>query len=197
MSQDEISRYEDRLAKALDADSWHRECLSLVRNVLGPDYWIAAGFVRNLIWDTAYGTGTPQPEMDVDVLYFDTIDLSPETERALEKRLTEAAPHIPWQVRNQARMHERNGDRPYIGLRDAMGFWLETATGIAVRRASSGGIDILSAYGLEDLFEGVLRPTPSGVARREELEQRMAEKGWLTRWPGVRYLPDAPAERAA
>lgn len=197
MTPESLYRLEEKLATLLDGDPWHRDCLCLVRDVLGPDCWIAAGFVRNIVWDLIFGDGTLRPETDVDVLFFDTIDQSPATEQALQARLTDAAPNIPWQVRNQARMHERNGDRPYIGLRDAMTFWLETATGIAVRRSSSGGIDILSAYGLSDLFDGILRPTPSGTERRNELEERMAAKAWLSRWPGVRYLPDEPAVRAA
>jgi hypothetical protein len=183
----------DRLESDILADPARRACLDILRATLGSDAWIGAGFVRNPVWDRLIGDGHAHPPGDVDVLIFDPDSRGRDWEKAAEARLGAAAPPIDWQVRNQARMHLKHGDRPYTGIEDAMGFWLETATGIAVRRGGDGGLRIMTAYGLEDLYAGILRPTGPGARKLDALEDRMARKGWAARWPGLRYLPDAPA----
>ncbi len=74
---------------------------------------LAAGFVRNLVWDRLHGL-VATPFTDIDVIYFDPADLSRETENRYEAELRILAPEYPWSVKNQARMHLRNGDKPYI-----------------------------------------------------------------------------------
>lgn len=183
----------DRLESDILADPARRACLDILRETLGADAWIGAGFVRNPVWDRLIGDGHAHPPGDVDVLIFDPEGRGREWEQEAEARLREAAPPIDWQVRNQARMHLKHGDPPYTGIEDAMAFWLETATGIAVRRAGDGGLRIQTAYGLEDLYAGILRPTAPGSRKLDALEERMARKGWQARWPGLRYIPEAPA----
>lgn len=183
----------DRLESDILADPARRACLDILRETLGADAWIGAGFVRNPVWDRLIGDGHAHPPGDVDVLIFDPEGRDRDWEKAAEARLSEAAPPIDWEVRNQARMHLKHGDRPYTGIEDAMGFWLETATGIAVRRGGDGGLRIRTAYGLEDLYAGILRPTEPGARKLAALEERMRRKGWRARWPGLRYLPDQPA----
>ena len=41
-----------------------------------PDWCIAAGFVRNRVWDHLHGIRPPRPPVDIDVLYYDPADLS-------------------------------------------------------------------------------------------------------------------------
>ena len=59
------------------------------------------------------------------------LGLAPSRDRAIEAELRALAPGIDWSVKNQARMHLRNGDPPYSGATDAMRHWPETATAIA------------------------------------------------------------------
>src|ERR1044072_4919504 len=70
-----------------------------------PDWCIAAGFVRNRVWDHLHGISPPREPPDIDVLYYDAADLSKEREAEHEKRLDTLRPGLAWQVRNQARMH--------------------------------------------------------------------------------------------
>jgi hypothetical protein len=50
------------------------------------------------------------------------------------------------------------GDAPYASAADAMRFWPETATAVAVRRTAEGPCEIAAPFGLEKLFGLVLRP---------------------------------------
>ncbi|HWS36922.1 MAG TPA: nucleotidyltransferase family protein [Actinoplanes sp.] len=151
-----------------------------------PDWWIGAGFLRNRVWNAL--TGRPaEPDRDVDVAYFDPADLDPATETAAETRAATLLPGRPWEIRNQARMHLRNGVAPYTSTLDAISHWPETATCVAVT-LRAGRVALTCCHGPADLLDMVVRPspafdTPSG---RAKVEQRLTAKGWLTRWPGLR-----------
>lgn len=81
-------------------------------------------------------------------------------------------------------MHGRNGDAPYASATDAMRYWPETATAVAVRRRGSDGCDIAAPFGLDDLLDLVLRPTSRfRVEKRTIYEDRIRTKGWFGTWP--------------
>jgi uncharacterized protein len=95
---------------------------------------------------------------DVDVIFFDPGDTRRERESDLEDRLREAAPGAIWSVKNQARMHRRNGDAPYRDTFEAVAHWAETATAIAAR-SRRGKIDVMAPHGVKDLLNLIVRPT--------------------------------------
>jgi len=102
----------------------------------------------------------------------------------MEAQLKAVEPSVDWSVKNQARMHLRNGDEPYASTADAMSHWCETATAVAVRLADNGGIEILAPFGLDDLFSLTVRPTPAFTGRKLPIfQERVREKRWLERWP--------------
>jgi hypothetical protein len=175
--------------------------LSAVRDLDLPDWAIGAGFVRALVWDRLSGHAEPTELGDVDVVYFDPSDLSPTREAELEAALAARLPGPPWSVKNQARMHVRNIDRPYRDTTDAIGHWLETATCVAVRLEADGHLKLLAPHGIADLVAMKLRRTPAGLAKRGDFEQRLAAKNWRRRWPklaafAVLLLVAAPAPAA-
>lgn len=162
-----------------------------------PDCWIGAGFVRTPVWDRLHGYDRPTPLDDIDVVYFDPACLDPEAEQAQEARLRKALPDLPWSLRNQARMHLRNGDPPYRSTGDALRHWLETPTAVALRLAADGRPELLSPFGLDDLLNLVIRPTPHARAKRmAAFRERLAAKDWLATWPKVRVVLDPPTGQA-
>ena len=182
--------HERTLLTWIEADPWRMSCLEVVAGLGLPDGWIGAGFVRNLVWDRLHGLAAATPLADVDVLFFDP-DAGGEEESGIEARLQVYMPRTPWSARNQARMHVRNGDAPYRDTADAMAHWLETATAVAVRLGAGGDLDLLAPFGLDDLFALTVRPTPHARSRPDRLaayRQRLAEKAWEKRWPGLRVV---------
>ena len=107
--------------------------LRAVRTLALPDWCIAAGFVRNRVWDHLHGIAPPRPPADIDVLYYDATDLSKDREAEHEKRLDGLLPGLPWQVRNQARMHVPKDLPQHRDTSDSMTYWLETVTAVGVR----------------------------------------------------------------
>src|SRR5262245_16091518 len=101
------------IAAIIAQDPVGMEQLRAARTLGLPGWCIAAGFVRNRVWDHLHGISPPRPPADIDVLYFDPADTAKETELALEARLGTLLPGLPWQVRNQARMHIWKGLPPH------------------------------------------------------------------------------------
>ena len=174
--------------------AWHMATLRAVADLQLPDWAVGAGFVRNAVWDRLHGFEHQTPLGDIDVLFFDAEDISRAREQDLEAALTGALPDRPWSVRNQARMHLRNGDRPYRSTEDAMSFWLETPTCVAVRSDLRGQVEIIAPFGLRDLVEMRAMPTVAGRRKPDQYRARMAAKNWPGTWPGVRVELTPPPE---
>ncbi len=149
--------------------------------------WLAAGFVRNAVWDVLAGRLPDTADLaDLDLVHHDAAECTPMADERYEAALRAARP-LPWSVRNQARMHTRNGHPPYRDLAEALSHWPETATAIAVRFIA-GRIEVLAPLGVEDLFAMVVRPGPPHAADPAALRARLASKGWQARWSGLRVL---------
>lgn len=163
-------------------------CLTILAAHGPADAWIGAGFVRNAVWDHLSGQDTEVlPPSDLDVVFYDQVNATAEQDAAFEAALRTAAPDMPWSVRNQARMYERNGHRPYRDMADALAHWPETATAIAARLGPKG-VEILAPFGVDDILALILRPTPAFRTSPEILLARLEAKGWRKRWPGLRLV---------
>lgn len=164
------------------------EQLRAVRTLGLPDWCIAAGFVRNRVWDHLHGIRPPRPPADIDVLYYDAGDLSKEPEARYEAQLGGLKPGLPWQVRNQARMHVWKGLPQHKSTADSMTYWLETVTAVGVRLEADGALTVIAPLGVDDLVNLRCQPTAFGRTRRDEYENRVASKRWRELWPKVRFL---------
>ncbi len=185
----EAAQDHHRVLENFAAESWRLEVLRALAGLGLPDCWVAAGFLRNPIWDHLHGFDRATPLNDVDVVYFDPADCSKEKDRALEAELSKRAPGLPWSVKNQARMHDHNGDPPYNSTEHALRHWLEGVSAVGVRMTGAGRLELLAPFGFIDIFELTVRPTPHARARRlEAYRARMARKNWPAIWPLVRVL---------
>lgn len=190
----------EQLKQLLLDDSVRMAALNCLYKLQLPQGYIGAGFVRNLVWDYLHSYESPTPLADVDVIYF-----APKEHKcrqhAYEKQLKQMMPQLNWEVRNQALMHRKHGHAPYQSALDAIGYWTECETAIAVRltpdhtiaegeenllsaslpNGISESIEIIAPFGLGSLFEGDITPNPNRES--EPFRKRMADKNWLTLWP--------------
>lgn len=166
------------------------------------DGWIGAGFVRNAVWDALHGRSVDCARLDdVDVIFFDAADARRERDRRIEQELRALCPGVPWSVKNQARMHRRNGDAPYADTADALRHWPETATAIAARSRESR-VELTAPHGVDDLLGLIVRPTPAFAAKLALFRARAKAKDWRRRWPRLTVIeraagPSDPAARDA
>ncbi|MEE1657529.1 nucleotidyltransferase family protein [Microvirga sp. CF3062] len=176
------------IERLLEAHAPSHALLLHVASLGLPDAWIGAGFIRNSVWDVLHGRAIDVTRLaDVDVLFFDLDDTSREREAEIERRLRSLAPSTPWSVKNQARMHLRNGDSPYRDTVDAVAHWAETATAIAVRTVE-GRVEVMAPYGVDDLLNLIVRPTPVFGHKIGIYRERVMAKDWPANWPKLTLL---------
>jgi len=172
----------------LEAHADLHALLAHVESLNLPDCWIGAGFVRNTVWDVLHGRAIDASQLsDVDVVYLDPAEASEERDAALERRLQVLKPGLSWQVRNQARMHHRNGDASYRSTLDAIAHWPETATALAARTIR-GRVEVIAPHGIEDLIGLIVRPTPAFAHKLPIYWERIKIKQWASRWPRLTIL---------
>jgi hypothetical protein len=186
------------IARLIAADPRAMAQLRAARELALPDWCIAAGFVRNRVWDALHGVAPRREPHDVDVLFFDPADAGRAREADAEAYLGLKMPGTAWEVRNQARMHVAKGLPPHRDTAHAMTFWLETPTAVGIRLDADDTLSLLAPFGVEDLVGLVCRPTPWGAARRADYASRIAAKRWHVLWPRLRFAepdtdPRAPA----
>lgn len=161
-----------------------RKDLDLVRELNLPESCIAAGYVRNRVWDALHGYEHETPLNDMDVIYYDPTDISEERDRLLSLTLNMKDKKEGWSVKNQARMHLRNEVPPYESTSDAMSCWPETATAVGLYLDELDHIHVISPYGLDDLFQLKVRQSPRYFDTAHFMK-RVTEKQWLTHWPNL------------
>lgn len=177
-------READFIAGLLASDPLRLKLLRIVRDFCLPDCWIAAGFVRNAVWDHLHSRESQPPSGDIDVIWFDTRSIDAALDHNLEARLAAIAPGFTWSVKNQARMHIRNGDGPYQSATDAMCYWPETATAVAARLGYDGRLEISAPLGLDNLLRLRLKPTARFLEdKRNVFEKRLKSKDWCQIYP--------------
>ncbi|SNT61309.1 hypothetical protein SAMN05421812_11361 [Asanoa hainanensis] len=191
---------ETELTELVRSSPWLMAVLTAVRASNLPDAWTGAGAVRNLVWDTRFGTGfDPTGVRDVDVAFFDPTDLTRDRDRTATEALTALLPAVPWEATNQAAVHTwypaHFGGGPIPPLSsaaEAIATWPETATAVAVRLTAAGELEVCAPHGLTDLLGGVWRRNPRPITV-ERSRERLTRHNPTTRWPGVRVIDPADA----
>jgi hypothetical protein len=170
---------EKKLIEIIQNDIWMIAILKTVRDLKLKDCWIGAGFIRNKIWDVKHGKDRTELN-DIDVVHFDKFNATKEYDLNIENQLKKISPNLNWSVKNQSRMNIRNGHKQYADCKVAISFWPETATAIAVRLNCNDQIEYIAPYGLEDLFNLLVVPTPKFDLTI--YNERIKKKRWKEKW---------------
>lgn len=176
------------IIKLIEADDWMMRVLRAVATLQLPDWWIGAGFIRAKVWDTLHGYTKRTPLGDIDVIYFDPADINEAAEKQHEAALKKLMPAEPWSVKNQARMHLVNGDKPYTSSEDALSRWPDTPTCIGARLSPDGHVILTAPHGISDLITMTVRPSPAFMRDLEVYRKRLSRKNWPKKWPRVKIL---------
>ncbi len=185
-----------RLEAILRATPQLMQVMETARTLDLPDWLIFSGAVYQPVWNHLTGRPADYGLKDYDLGYFDPADTSYEGEDAVI-RLVASAFDEPLssmvEVRNQARVHlwfEGKFREPYVPLpnsAEALTRFVAPAFAVGARLETDGAMTIVAPFGLDDLFDMVLRPNPS----------RPRAAGWaktvasaLARWPELRVVEE-------
>lgn len=171
--------------------------LTVVRDLRLPDWRIVSGAVYQAVWNARTGRDPDYGIKDYDLAWFDPSDTSYEAEDVVIRRVAAAfAPPFRDQVeaRNQARVHlwfkGKFGEdyAPLTHTDEALARFVAPAFAVGVRLEPDGSISIAAPFGLQDVFDMVIRPNPD----------RPLAVGWdrsvanvLARWPEVTVVEPA------
>lgn len=178
-------KYTDQVKKWIELDTERLEAIKTA-SLLGLDDWcLAAGFVRNLIWDKLHQKEVNTPLNDIDLIYFDPAITDKTVDLLYESTLT-SLNDCPWSVKNQARMHERNNDRPYLSCSDAMSYWVEVETAVGVTLIDNEVV-IVAPFGLEANFNSTIMLNHKRP-KLKVFNERVAKKKWCELWPQLKLI---------
>jgi uncharacterized protein len=148
-----------------------------------PDWWLAGGAVRNTIWHSIFGQDCALFIKDFDIAFFDEQGTRSQ-ELAAKATLTNQFPDYQFDVKNQANFARwRPGRTTYTSTQDGITNWLHTATAVGVKLDTQRQWQFFTPYGLDDLFAGVIRPTPTHI-NNPDAQNKAAE--FLQKCPCLR-----------
>ncbi|MBB5191510.1 hypothetical protein HNQ50_002240 [Silvimonas terrae] len=110
------------LRRMVRADATLMAQLACVRACGLARWCIAAGAVRNRVWQKGHEQTSLPVVTDVDVCYFDAA-LPVEHAQHIEHALMAAMPGVAWEVVNQAHAHRFNGLSAVSSLAEALANW--------------------------------------------------------------------------
>ena len=181
---------DQEILERLGQDQAIREILEIIRSLELKDSWLAAGSIRNFIWNILSGKPGFDTETDVDVIFFDPT-VSYEKTLQLEMELRKAFPAYSWELKNQVHMHIHSPNtQPYTSSKDAMSKYPECCTAIGLRLLENGMLELFAPYGLADIRAFQVRPTPHFLAdaeRKELYMERLSKKNWQAKWPQLSF----------
>ena len=162
--------------------------LTIIRDLELKDSWLAAGSIRNFIWNLLSDKPAFDCETDVDVIFFDP-DVSYEEMLAIESKLREDFPQYQWELKNQVYMHQHSPHtEPYVNSCDAMSKYPERCTAIGLRLHADATLELFAPYGLEDILNFQVSPTPHFLEnddRTKLYQQRLSKKNWQVKWKNL------------
>ena len=164
--------------------------LTIIRNLELKDFWLAAGSVRNFIWNLLSEKPAFDRETDVDVIFFDP-DVSYEETLAIENQLKKDFPQYQWELKNQVYMHQHSPHTaPYSSSCDAMSKYPERCTAVGLRLNGDSALELFAPYGLEDILTFQISPTPHFLDNEDRMklyQERLSKKKWQEKWKNLTF----------
>ena len=178
------------LLQAIQLNTDLMKILTIIRDLGLKDSWLAAGSVRNFIWNLLSDKSPFDSETDVDVIFFDP-DVSYEETVSLEKKLREDFPQYQWELKNQVYMHQHSPHTvPYTSSRDAMSKYPERCTAVGLRLNEDSTLELFAPYGIEDILNFKVSPTPHFLENEDRMklyQERLSKKNWKEKWKNLTF----------
>jgi uncharacterized protein len=158
-----------------------------------PGWHLCAGCLTQSVWNSIFELPSEHGIDDIDLIYFDNDNLGEATEenQAQQARTLFADLAVRLDVKNEARVHLWYEGKfgkaipPFQSIEHAVSNFPTTATAIAVHPRPDG-IVIVAPFGLDDLFDGIVRPNKTMVTQ-DRYEEKIER--WRRFWPQLTYLP--------
>lgn len=146
-----------------------------------------------MIWAHLRGWEYEMNHTEVDVIFYDENEQARPLAWQLADQLKNYFLDIIWDVTNQAFVHEwyrsdqNKRIEPLTSVEQPLSLWPETATALALRLQDDNALELITPFGLIDLFELKLRWNPNLVSYAV-FDQRILSKHFLQKWPKLSLI---------
>lgn len=177
---------EKDIVQLIQSDDWMMRILRIARDLDLPQWIIGAGFVRNKVWDYLSGNKNETVDTrDIDLVYYDNNGNNEKADEELSSQL-KSKTGIEWEVVNEFYAHKWNNLPPYSSTEDAISQWPETVTAIGVTLDKNDNLKLYAPYGIDDLVNFIVRPSPKFNGGIEKVRARVQQKNWNKKWPRIK-----------
>ena len=176
---------EEAIVEQIQVDPEMMTVLAIIRDLNLADAWLAAGAVRNFIWNQLSGKPGFDATTDLDLVFEDPT-ISYEETQQIEQELKKTYPQYALGSENQVYMHQHSpGTAPYHSACDAVSKYPEQCTALAVRLRKEGQLELF-------LLMGQRISKTSSFSRLRIFSQPRAFNGlyradekenWQSKWP--------------
>ena len=156
-----IEEQNEKFIEIIKQNSDLMNILNYIEELKLPNYYIAAGSVFQTIWNYYDNKPLNSGIKDIDIIYYDSDNLSKDIEFDLENIIIEHFKSIglnyEFDVHNEARMHlwkkenENKDINQYKNSEDAIDKWIATVHAIGITKENNK-IKVYAPYGLSDIF---------------------------------------------
>ncbi|MFH8574262.1 nucleotidyltransferase family protein [Streptomyces sp. NPDC017993] len=157
---------------------------------------MTAGALFQTLWNIAVGRADLGYGIrDFDLFFHDADDLSYDAEDRIIQRCQRGVEGLGVELepRNQARVHLWNEQKygrniaPYRNLAKSLASFAFTSCPVALNLSRDGMFTTYAAHGYAELYSGVLRPSPTGIAPADVHSAKAAS--YRAKWPHLIELP--------
>jgi len=174
--------YSVQLKEIILKEKWLMKILRSVRELDLPDWYLAAGVIRNTVWDVLHGYTKRTSLNDIDIVYYDP--KKKVVAKDIEHKLKKMYPHYTFEVVNQVSIHEMYAHKKRAkNSCDAIGQFVEIPTCVGVRLEKNNTLAICAPHGLKDLFSLHVAPISQETEVMINYKERMKKKKWKKTWP--------------
>lgn len=178
---------DEEILNLIKKDPWMMKIIHTASSLNLPDWIIGAGFVRNKVWDYLSGIHKEGVDTkDIDLVYFDPKGNNQKEDEKLSEKLRQDT-GINWEIVNEFYAYRWNNLPPYTSTEDAISAWPETVTAIGVTLDENKKLKLIAPYGIDDLVNFIVRPSPKFKEGIERVKERMIEKKWREKWPKITF----------
>lgn len=190
-----INEQNETFIKIIKQNSDLVTILDYIYDLKLPNFYIAAGSVFQTIWNYYDNKPLNFGIKDIDIIYYDPINLSKESEQKLEKTiedyLKKAGLNYELDIHNEARMHlwkkdnENKNIDQYKNSEDAIDQWIATVHAIGITKENNE-IKVYAPYGLSDIFSKTIRPIKHKNNSKELYNKKVAS--WQKRFENLNIV---------
>ena len=166
--------------------------LDYIEKLKLPNFYIASGAVFQTIWNYLDNRPINYGIRDIDIIYYDSNNLSKEYEEKLESKIEKYFKdnniNYKFDIHNEARMHlwkkenENKDVDQYKNSEDAIIQWIATVQAIGITK-NNNEIKVYAPFGLSDIYGKAIRPIKHKANSKELYEKKI--DSWSKRFDNL------------